>query len=735
MSVGLPSWGNWKRRYNSPPHDIIRDFYAPAFERSIRYDRAVGFFSSRLLAEIAPWIDVFVLNGGHMRILTSPANLSEEDLLAIGEGEELKERLRQDVQTALDQDIPEEFLRMRLKLLTWMVAHGRLEIRIALRKNADGYALFHEKIGVFADAEERWMTFNGSPNETLSAMKRHAESFPLFCSWASDDQRAYASADRERFEDLWNGDVEGVKLWAANEWILDPLRAAYGERAPSPDSCTWDAMLEDSVAEPDSGSSYGVEKSSLLPRIPEELTLRQYQKDAVNDWLEAGGRGIFAMATGTGKTLTALSAATQVSLGVARQSRNLFVLIVVPLIDLVYQWKSAAQRFGFRPAVCHGNMSRAEVDSLKATLSAGRVRAGQRCEMVITTAATLSGSGTGSFLATQLERIQARLLVIGDEVHSLGTSGRLASLPRNAHYTLGLSATPKRHGDDVGTERILEYFGDTVVAISIKDAIYKLGALVEYDYHVIRVNLTAEETKQYRLISSRIAAAMAAGDDERCEIEIRKRVRLVQHAEGKLFALRQLISNGMAVKSHIIVYVAEGKNPDTDARQFEQMHQILTKEFGMRAAAYVGETGPQDRHELLSRFQAGEIQALLAMKCLDEGVDIPSARIGIITASSQNPRQFVQRRGRLLRKDPMSPKPSAALFDFLVLPAFESGLSDSEKRLIGIELSRAAELADSSRNREVLFEIVELAFEVGLDPRAFTWMNLERDEEMENWQR
>ena len=738
MNRLLTSWEpNWKRRYNSPPDDLIQDFYIPAFARSSTYDRAVGFFSSSLLAAISPSIDDFVLNGGRMRLITSPANLSDDDLTAMGKGEAFKEKLKQSLESSFAAPIPNSVLRDRLKLLTWMIAMGRLEVRIALREHDNGYSLFHEKIGIFGDSENNWMTFTGSPNETMGGARRHSESFPLHRSWVSEDQREYAREEKDRFELLWNESIAGISTWKVSEWLEDKLREIYGSRSPAPlDFVPKNNRRKKPVpfTEAIELMDLSFDDISLLPAIPSSLNLRDYQKNAVNDWIQAEGRGLFAMATGTGKTITALTAATQVSLHYAKQNSPLLVLVVVPSKDLVNQWKADAEWFGFRPAICRSGLSRLQRNQLKDAFSAARTSSGQRTEMVITTADSLTPPADtlvdDHFLQRQLRKHNGFLLVIGDEMHSLGTARRLASLPVFPTHTLGLSATPKRHGDEEGTEQLIEYFGAPVVSISIKNAIYQYKCLVEYDYFPIQVELTNSEAVEYKRISAKIAAAYANNDEQAAEIAIRLRTRLIQHATNKIFSLQQLMASGLSAKSHQIIYVAEGSNPETQVVQMTEVQRILRDEFAMTVECYYGET-KSDRREILQKQLAdGEIQALIAMKCLDEGVDIPSARIGLITASTQNPRQFVQRRGRLLRRDPDNPKSHAEIYDFIVLPP-QGSSSDSEKTLIGAQLSRAAELADAARNREVLFNLIEWAYNFGIDQEKFTWMKLTEDIEME----
>jgi superfamily II DNA or RNA helicase len=674
-----------------------------------------------------------------MRLITSPANLSDADLFAMGKGEDIRDRLREDLLRAISVPVSSELLRDRLSLISWMIAMGHLDVRIALRELPDSFALFHEKIGVFQDVDGNWMTFTGSPNETSSAALRHSESFPLHRSWLSEDQRAYANDERSRFDNIWDEAVDGIRTWSATEWIAEPMRKEFGVRQPSVHTVSRKATA--AFSEQDL-TPFTINELSLLPSLPLDLELHDYQREAVNAWLsgEENGRGTFAMATGVGKTITALTCATQLVRLSEQTNKPLLVLVVVPLLDLVQQWKREAEWFGWRPAVCHGEMTRAERDRLLEVLATARLSTGRRAEMVITTAGSLTPRSGSSDTTSEhlLQRLLARhegfLLVVGDEMHSLGTPPRLAALPERATFRLGLSATPKRHGDEEGTEALLAYFGQPVATVSLKDAIYKYKSLVEYDYHPLRIDLTDDELRQYRELAAKIARAYSNDDEESAERYIRQRSRLVQHASGKLAQLRLLMAAGLSDETHQIIYVAEGKNPETEMQQMAEVEAILRDEFAMRVARYFGETESSDRVALQKRLSEGEIQALIAMKCLDEGVDIPSARIGVFMASTQNPRQFVQRRGRLLRQDTASGKTHAELYDFIVLPVPDpAGTSESEKTLIGAELSRAVELADAARNSEVRYSVISWAFEYALDPERFIWMNLQEGDEMEVW--
>lgn len=757
-SLPLPS-RSWPFVYGNPPDDLVNQFYRPAFRRSSIYWRAAGYFSTDLLIRLFHGLDDFLLNGGHIRLVISPANLSDADLAALGKGEEeLGDRLVTDLAEAVQTTAGlDEMKSDKLRLISWMIAQGRLVVKLALREYADHYALFHEKFGIFFDNESNRLAFVGSNNETIGGAINNAESFGIYKSWTSPDGAGACDSLQTRFNLIWENEMDGIRVWTASEWLRDPLRERFGEREPDPTMRLPITIFEP----PDGGDIAPIEVElvdlelppprPLVPELPEDWPLREYQKGAINEWVKAGWTGIFAMATGTGKTITALAAATVASKYSMRRNEPLLVLVVVPLIDLVDQWKRSAERFGFRPAVCHSRMSRSQKTELERAFQAARSPSGRRTEMVIATAGSLTPSGERTagehYLQTQLARHHGWLLLIGDELHSLGTEARLEALPRGAcprlvgkTMTLGLSATPTRHRDDEGTESLVTYFGDPVISISIKQAIYEYGALVPYEYRPTFVSLTEAESDAYRRISTQIAAAAAAGDQAKMDSFIRKRTRLTQHAENKLAALAEILS-GMTDRSGLLVYVAEGWSDerrserigdhahDKTLKAIAEVVSLMRSSFGLRVQEYTGETSPEERLRLQSAVISGDVDALVAMKCLDEGVDIPDVRTGIVMASTQNPRQFVQRRGRLLRKAPG--KSRATIYDMLVMPPAMNQSSKSELTLVGNELSRAYELAQSSDNRTVRFDIRARAIEVGLDPEEFVWMT--DDVGLEEW--
>lgn len=681
----------WEVGYSSDECDLIRTFYEPAMAAAVRYDRAVGYFSSSSLSLIAKGIQNLYLRNGRMRLIASPA-MSIKDREAIKAGlrnrDELIEQRLLEYLDPLRLSNEEHY---RLQLLTGMISDGLLEVRIAVKEEEDGTLnLYHEKIGVFVDSENEFITFIGSPNESWNGWVGNAESFALHKSW--DLSAANAKWERELFSRTWHRRRERIPVYN----FPDAIRKALFDKFPprNPDSSGIRERL----------SRYHTRRAPRLTMpvwLEEGKKLHDFQKEAVNSWLEAKGRGVFAMATGTGKTVTALVAATQLAKEHVSKRLPLLILVAVPSKDLVKQWQENAQEFGFSPVCCHSDTStvwpdyaKVLLDGLQASSNDGSV------EMLIVTAGTLA---TPRFQET-LNRFKGSVLFIGDEMHSLGTNRRLRALP-DAQYRIGLSATPRRHGDEEGTFELMAYFGDVLQRIDIKRAI-ELNALVPYRYEPVMVALDATEMEQYRILSARIAAILGASPDYddfigRAGLLLIERVRLLGHAQAKLSALESILEP-ISKQNHNLVYVAEDTHPIYGTRQLDEVVRLLGERLGMRVNIYTSDTPADKRITYQGMLRDGSLQALIAMRCLDEGIDIPEARRGIILASTQNPRQFVQRRGRILRRDDKGGKTHAELYDFLVVPDKTPPRQDPtfrlERRLVGREFSRSLELSSASEN-------------------------------------
>lgn len=696
----------WRTTYSTDKDELITGFYQPCLRLSTTYWRAVGYFSSKVLALISPAIEDFYRQGGEMHVIASPA-LSENDRLAVSSaynkralGVQLQENetvvacLRRYLDPGRLESSEEH---LRLQLLSGMIRDGLLDLRIAVRTQDNGEVnLYHEKIGVFADSQGDYVTFNGSPNETWNGWARNAESFALHRSWGPEFQ--HAQSERALFEETWNGERPGIALFRLNSKITSDLFEVFPPLDP-------DELGQSGVS---TFTSVSVSpERELISELgyPEYLAggLRPYQDKCIESWFEANCRGSFALATGTGKTVIALAAAIKFAKERAGSSESTLIIIVVPTKDLARQWRSEAADFRFPTTICSSD-HRGWFENLKTAIS-GLGGSVPTVWCAIVTADTMAGKQWAP-IALEIDNLKGNLLVIGDEMHSLGTQKRLESLPDRSGPSvgrMGLSATPKRHQDEVGTNELLAYFGDILLHLNIADAI-RLGVLVPYAYNPEIARLSESEQIEFDKLSKAIGRAWQStkGNDERfyrvAGRYLIERARLLSHAEEKTQKGLELIKAEQATKFQIL-YTGEGTHPLTDVVQIDHFIAEFRK-AGLSANKYDYRTSADQRRMNLDMFRSGDLDILVAMKCLDEGIDIPEARRGIILASTQNPRQFIQRRGRLLRMAPG--KKSAELIDVLCLPNRPLTMADgaflAERNLVARELSRALELAEAATN-------------------------------------
>ncbi|MDY7020312.1 MAG: DNA phosphorothioation system restriction enzyme [Cyanobacteriota bacterium] len=447
-----------------------------------------------------------------------------------------------------------------------------------------------------------------------------------------------------------------------------------------------------------------------IPRLPALIQLRSYQKKAVESWFENRGRGTLKMATGSGKTITALAVAAELY-----QKINLQVLLVIcPYCHLVTQWAREAEKFGLKPLLAFESVHQWQ---RQFSTQLYNVHSGlQPFLTVITTNATLISESFQS----QLRYFPEKTLIIGDEVHNLGSPRLEESLPRNIGLRLGLSATPERYFDEDGTDSIIGYFGSVLQPeLTLADAI-RQGALVHYLYYPILVELTETESRAYSRLTTRIGWALMDEENidknETVTALLIQRARLIGSAANKIKALYELMQNRLQT-THTLFYCSDGNIESEDyssTRQLEATVELLGGKLGYRVNTYTAETSLAEREKLRHQFETGQLQGLVAIRCLDEGVDIPAIQNAVILASSRNPRQFVQRRGRILRPHPQ--KERATLFDMIVLPPdLGRETLDVERNLLRNELKRFLEFADLADNAgEARLKLLELQQRYGL---------------------
>lgn len=694
---------NIQEEYRSDRDHLIQDFYIPCLEQSIAYYRAVGFFSSSSLAAAAKGITALIRSGGTMQLIASPY-LSSEDAAAITLG--IKNR-NEVITDHLLQVLGQEFdrvVRHRLECLAWLLQHGVLDIKLAIPKGICWQGIYHEKLGIFEDKEGNRVTFTGSANESSAALIDNFECIDVFWSW-EPALHARVLNKFEHFQNLWSNQTVNLevlefpeaarrsllKLCPENPSILEPYVSAFSEEYNL-------SLVKTEI------------RLKGTPSLPPRLQIRPYQKQAIDNWFANKGRGTLKMATGSGKTITALSLTTELYKKIGLQ----VLLVVCPYRHLVSQWARECQKFGLEPILAFENV---RTWQSKLSTQLYNVRSGNQPFLtVITTNATLMSQG----LQSQLPYLPEKTLIVGDEAHNLGARRLEASLPRNVGLRLALSATPERYFDDRGTQSLFDYFGPVLEPeFTLRDAIEQ-GALVHYLYYPILVELTEQEAQTYAALSIKIGRLLSLGkdqeEDEALKALLMQRSRLVGAAANKLDALRQLMKQRLKTQ-HTLFYCGDGSVEETSEesrRQLEEVARILGRELGYRINTYTAETSLEEREDLRRQFETGELQGLVAIRCLDEGVDIPAVQTAVIMASSSNPRQFIQRRGRILRRH--SNKQRATLFDMIVLPPeMERETIEMERSLLRSELRRFAEFADLADNAgEARLKLLGLQTRYGL---------------------
>ncbi len=686
-----------------------RDFYAPILKVASKYDRAVGFFSSSSLVHIAEGLLPFVNNGGTIRLVASPI-LNQEDVEAIKHGYEKRESV---IAGAIMRELYESKNfrdSKRLNLLANLIADGRLDIKIALVENNKNYGIYHEKMGIFFDDEGNKIAFSGSNNETYTGMDINYEAFDVFCSWENEVDAKRADAKADAFEKIWNGldpKVSTYVLPEVKESILERYMRAkvdyqlFDEKDFEPT----DDLL---VVEKENGddSVYGA-------RVPADVILHPYQEDAIDVWQEKGFHGIFDMATGTGKTYTGLGAIARLS---EFLEDKLAVFIVCPYQHLVEQWKEDIVRFGMNPIVGYGAIPAKQWKTKLSDAVRNQKLKVRKREFFcfVTTNATFSGD----FVQEQIRKIKGNALLVVDEAHNFGADYLRCLLSDKFSYRLALSATLDRHGDPEGTQALYDYFGDKCIEYTLDRAIAE-NKLTKYKYYPIIVSLSEDERAAYADCSRQIVKCLIKGKNGKFKLSERgkkialKRARLVAGAINKIEALEEVITPYKEDK-HILVYCGATKvlDPDKestevdedDLRQIDIVTDLLGNKMKMKVSQFTSNESVEERAILKKEFAAGDtLQALIAIKCLDEGVNIPSIRTAFILASTTNPKEYIQRRGRVLRL--ADGKDYAEIYDFITLPRplnEVSSITEEEMKreltLVKNELCRAEEFARIAMN-------------------------------------
>jgi len=681
-----------KKTYSSDLDNLLYDFYIPILKESTEYNRLTGFFSSSSLVAAAKGILGFVKNNGTMKLITSP-KLNQNDVNAILDAHEHPEKYIE--MKLLDElessNFSNDFVRDHILALGWMVANKRLEIKITIPHNDKGIPLtyeeiqesgiFHQKVGTLRDSEGNIITFSGSINETAAGWLENIEEFKVFRSWEPLEED-YIKADILKFDRFWEGKSQRVMT-------IDIPHAVKNK------------LIE--IA-PDNINQINLKKWYKDLGKKKKITLFQHQKDAINAWIENNMMGIFEMATGTGKTFAALGC-----LKTLENQKKLVTVIACPYSHLIQQWIREINKFDIYPdCLLEADSSNSRWRNALADLLIDVSIGNKDKIIVLTTHATFSSKDFIKIIQNNKGNIN--LLLIADEVHGLGAEVRGNGLLEEYNFRLGLSATPKRWFDTLGTETIYNYFGDVVYKFPLSKAINTINPttgetyLTPYRYIPKFVSLTSEELKDYVDKTKTIAARYGTikdGNEKNNLLEaiIFQRANTIKNATEKYGELENILNEiGQSIK-YTIIYCTP--------QQIDKVMDIV-KEKGIIAHRFTMREGTKsqkkfenlsERDYILQKFSEKKYKILVAMKCLDEGVDIPPARTTILMASSGNPREYIQRLGRVVRRAPV--KKEATIYDVVVVPSFNAlpmEMKKIERKIFEKELKRYEKIAKIAIN-------------------------------------
>lgn len=705
-----------------------REFFTEALIESKSFDLGLGFFSSSGIRSLSYGFALFVANGGKMRVVINDV-LSEADKRAIILGQkdkvadELCERIISDIEKMKETFSQADELFFRC--FSYLISIKRIEFVATL--SAKG-GLAHDKYGIFTDSKGDKVAFIGSANFSHTALELNSETITVFSSW-KDSERV--SEYQEMFDNSWEHDtshlihipIERVKAYVLNDFkaanTLELIKAGISLREieDATNSSIEIKPLPQKLLDK-------LEQKEMEPRFPFPCE-RKAQILAYKAWKQNDNKGIFAMATGTGKTVTALNCALK-----EWQQNNYYkLIIVVPTQALALQWEKEAKAFNFQNIV--STHTEKDWKSILSRYATNSIFNSKKNIVIITTYATFILKHFQSFLYSV--KNSEDFIFIADEAHNLGASGPIKKLPIFINNRIGLSATPERIYDEIGSSQLYDFFNSKppkyTYRFTMKEAIEQ-GILCHYDYTPVFVELTNIEMSEYRKVTDQLRKFLDPETGKykpEAEMLLMKRKRIIHKAENKKVAIIRMLDDltSESKLKYTFVFVPEGYEPDysvSDSYNIakEDMHLIDEYSDIFRERRYHYHkfiSGLEDAPEILKGFASGDIDVLLSMKCLDEGVDVPRAENAIFLSSTGNPRQFIQRRGRVLRKH--QDKEKAHIWDMVVVPPdISENLDNSiEKNLFLGEVKRIINFASLADNRVSIIysKLNDICMTLGID--------------------
>lgn len=638
------------------------EFFFKCLCNSNYFDLGLGFFHSSGFQALAFGFAKFIHLNGSMRIIIND-RLEQEDKDAIEKG------IYADPNSLIEDKIIKSFdklfhtLRERdqhfFNCLSWLIATKKLSIQAVIPKNSSK-GIAHNKYGLFKDLQSNKIVFNGSANFSYQALKNNIETITCFKSWTNEKSMIETIVYYENlFENMWNDKYDGttiIKLEKVQTFIRDKFTIKDKRSIIEEEE---DLMAKFDIDKKVKEKYLNEIKKNILtnsldinlpqPKIPIEL--RPYQFEAIQAWFNNKNVGLFAMATGTGKTITSLAATTQL----INQRDKTIILITVPFLHLAEQWCDEARKFGYRPILV-GESKHKWLSILSQELQLFKRDINKIISIV-----TVNNSLTSKDFQNLMADLWAETIFIADEAHYLGAPNLKNYLPVGTNYRLALTATPNRYYDEEGTDLLFDFFDKVVYDFPLEKAIGEY--LTPYYYYPIPVEMMPDEFDEYIELTTQIEKYIHINSVEaqqKVEWLAIQRARIQNNSKSKVIWIERNIVNDEELK-YTLFYAGD--------KIFDEIKRILGYDKLIRIHEFTSEVNRLSRKNLLEKFASGELQALIAMKCLDEGVDVPPTRAAYFLASSGNPKEFIQRRGRVLRK--YSGKEFAKIYDLIAIPPID----------------------------------------------------------------
>ena len=653
-----------KSYINRGSNNFLDSLLKPALRESVYYRRSVGFFSSSVFSLLLNSLPSFIRNNGKIHLIVSP-ELSNDDIKAIQLGYEKKSDL---LNRRFLEDFDAEirlFDDVGLDTLAELVARGILDVKVASVKN--DFGIYHDKLGILTDKVGNNVVFYGSPNSSANAYLNNYEKIRVVRDWIQSEGEAVRDEISE-FDSMWENRNPYLEVFDFMESVKECILVVKEER-------------------------------SRGKKVKDPIELYDYQKDAIQAWVDKEFRGFYVMATGTGKTWTAIYSAKRLL-----EEHKCLIVIAAPYKHLVRQWAEDVNKLFPDAETVLISSENPQWYTISKRLVLSQQYHPEKQIILITT--------IKSFYSAKFEKVidlsdEEKLLIV-DEAHRF--TQRPENLRRAYSYMLGLSATPINGKQNESGIALLDFFGGLAYNLPIEKALER-NFLVHYNYLPVYVTATSEEEENFNAITSNMAGCFRDGvliDRERFVKYVRARLRIMGMAEEKLARIKTFVDQ-IKEKDHFVVYCGDGRLFDEQDEEIRHIQFVQNQmdDMGIRTSQFTANENMDRRMELVDMFNKQEIDALVAIRCLDEGINIPSIKSALILSSNDDYREFVQRRGRILRK--YKGKKSADIYDVVVLP------SAMCPKMAIIELRRYYEYAKLALNKEErLAELQTLLSQYGL---------------------